>query len=605
MGYGGHGLLPWPAAQYQVPGPQGLEVQVGEELIPAGFTAELLAGSGASRVVPMVTWLEGGIDPAGLPDAEDWGATLQDESLIQVVVLEEGKEARRWPVLAELDATADEPEQATLLLRAHRPFPADAQVVVGLRRGLRTYGCAVDASSPECEEHAASQALARVMAGEPIGAAEVAWVERGAEAFEEALPLMGGDVDGLVQAWSFRVRTHQEVVGPLIAMQRIAYEADTSNYQLADVVYEEDRALIYGEVEVPWFLGEDKRVVLDGSGEPQVVEHRSVEFLVTVPATVRETRPVVLFGHGFFSKIEEPTWGNLFGGLERWEMAAVTTRFYGFAEGDLAGTVNAIGGNTLEGLVGVVDQQRQSQANFTVVHNLIRERLADTLEVDFGDGAFRPLDGEHIPYMGISNGGTQGFVMMSTSPALTRGALIVPGGGWAHMLQRASQWSTLGALFSRRYTSQAELQLGVSMMQQIFDPVDSLNYAEHLLDDRLNGLAPSPDLLVVEALHDAQVANMVSRWVAGAAGVTQLVPGVAEVWGVPTVESGAQEGGEVRVGYEIYDLGVEAHPPGNVAAVENDVHDDVRLLDSYREQLGEFLETGRVVRACEGVCDPD
>lgn len=604
MGQGGHALLPWPAAQYQVEGEDGVEVRVAEALIPAGFDEELLGGSGASRVAPMVTWLEGGIDPRGLPAAEDWGATLGEESLVQVVVVEEGKEARRWPVLAEMDLTAREPSEATLLIRPHRPFPAGAQVVVGLKRGLRTYACVNDAISEGCAEHASSEALARVLAGEPADEAEEAWVARGGDALREALEVMEVDAEGLVQAWSFRVRDRDEVVSALIAMQRIANEADASNYRLDDVVYEEDRALIYGELEVPWFLDEQDRVVFDEAGQPQVVERRFVEFLVTVPRSVDRTRPVVLFGHGFFSAIEESTWGNLFDGLEQWEMAAVTTRFYGFAEADLADTATVLAAESLQGLAGVIDLQRQSQANFTVVHNMLRDHLAAELEVDFGQGAYRPLDGDAISYMGISNGGTQGFVMMSTSPVLKRGALIVPGGGWSHMLQRAAQWPTLGGLFTRRYRNQAELQLGVSMLQQIFDPVDSLNYAEFLLEERLEGMDEAPEMLVVEALHDSQVANMVSRWVAGAAGVPQVMPAVEEVWEVPRVEASTLAEGDVRVGYEIYDLGVEAHPVGNVAAEENDVHNDVRLLESYRAQVGEFLESGRVERFCEGVCDP-
>ncbi|RVU46889.1 hypothetical protein EA187_07075 [Lujinxingia sediminis] len=604
MGQGGHVLLPWPAAQYQEAGEDGVEVRVAQALIPAGFDGELLGGSGASRVAPMVTWLEGGIDPRGLPDADDWGATLGEESLVQVVVVEEGQEPRRWPVLAEMDLTAREPGEATLLIRPHRPFPAGAQVVVGLRRGLRTYACVDDEGSEACVEHGSSEALARVVGGEPADEAEEAWVVRGADAMRAALGLMGEDVEGLVQAWSFRVRDRDEVVSALIAMQRIANEADASNYRLEDVVYEEDRALVYGEVEVPWFLDGEDRVVLDEAGTPQVVERRFVEFLVTVPRSVDRRRPVVLFGHGFFSAIEESTWGNLFGGLEQWEMAAVTTRFYGFAEADLADTAGVLAADSLQGLVGVIDLQRQSQANFTVVHNMLRDHLAAELEVDFGEGAYQPLDGDAISYMGISNGGTQGFVMMSTSPAFKRGALIVPGGGWSHMLQRAAQWPTLGGLFTRRYRNRAELQLGVSMLQQIFDPVDSLNYAELLLEERLEGMDARPELLVVEALHDSQVANMVSRWVAGAAGVPQVLPGVEEVWEVPRVEASSLVEGDVRVGYEIYDLGVEAHPPGNVAAEENDVHNDVRLLESYRAQVGEFLESGRVERFCDGVCDP-
>jgi hypothetical protein len=34
------------------------------------------------------------------------------------------------------------------------------------------------------------------------------------------------------------------------------------------------------------------------------------------------------------------------------------------------------------------------------------------------------------------------------------------------------------------------------------------------------------------------------------------------------------------------------------------VHGDVRKPDDYREQMGLFLETGEVVRTCDGPCGP-
>ncbi len=602
LGAGGHALLPWPADQYLRDADGHLELAPDPGLLPAGFTPSTLAGSGASRITPVVTWLEGSFDPDSLPDPDDWGATLEDDSPVRVIVLQDDAEPEAWPVLTEVDSTADDPNDATLLIRPHRPFPAGSQVVVGLRTDLRTYACFENADSDDCTNHQTLPALTRILDGRPDDHAEQSWMGRGRDALLTALPLIASDASDIAQAWSFTVRSRDEVVEPLFAMQRIAADADSSSFTLEDAEYEDNRALVYGDIEVPWFLDEDDLLVLDDDGEPVVQEMREVPFLVTIPRTVTEPRPVVLFGHGFFSAIEESTWGNLFNGLEQWEMAAVTTRFHGFAEVDFAKAANALAGDTLEGMTGIIDLQRQSQANFTVVHNMIREHLADTLTLDFGEGEYSPLDSSNIPYMGISNGGTQGLVMMSTSPVLDRGALVVPGGGWSHMLQRADQWATMGMLFSNRFDTDAELQLGMAMIQQIFDPVDSLNFMEHLVEDRAPGLPENPEVLMVEAVNDAQVANMVTRWIAGTAGVPLIAPSVADVWGLDTVDASAPDGAPGGVGYEIYDLGVPDNPPGNIAATENGVHDDVRRLDTYREQMGIFLEHGRVVRTCDGPC---
>lgn len=604
LGAGLSPLLPWPAEQYMVHDDQGSRLDPDGSLLPKAIVPAVLASSGgASRVVPIVTWLKGGFDPATFPDPDDWGATLKDDSSVRVVVLDGEEAPQVWPVLVEIDSTEEEPEKATMLIRPHRPFPPQSQVVVGLRTSLQTAACAQDQGHQDCKDHETLPALKRILDGAPQGRAEQSWMGRGRDAIIAALPAIGPDVDDLAQAFSFTVRSREEIVDPMLQMQEIAAQADSSVYEVEEITYKDGRAEIYGTVEVPWFLDGDDRLVLDEQGQPLVQEKRHTPFMITIPDTVRETRPVVLFGHGFFSAIEEPTWGNLFGGLKRWEMSAITTRFHGFAEVDLPKALLALGGETIEGLAGIIDLQRQSQANFTVVHNLVRDHLAQTITVDFGDGEFHPLDAEQIPYMGISNGGTQGLVMMSTSPVLTRGALIVPGGGWSHMLQRAAQWPSLGRAFARRYNKNVDLQIAMSILQQVFDPVDSLNFVENLIEGRAPGLPQKPEILIVEAVNDAQVANLVTRWVVGATHIPLITPSVADVWGVETIQAPPPDGAPGGVGYEIYDLGVDDNPPGNQAATENDVHDKVRLLDAYREQLGIFLEDGKVIRTCQDLCE--
>jgi len=597
LGLGGHPLLPWPSDQYLAVDAQGTRaVAVDPALLPTGIPADLLDADGFSRLSPIVTWLPGSVDPASLPDADDWGASLQDDSPVRVVVLQDDAEPVAWPVMAETDATAGDPADATLILRPHRPLPFGSTVVVGLRTTLTDHSGA---------PHPPSQALARLLDGAPEGDAEASLMDRERDALLAALPLIGPSADDLAMAVTFTVRSEADVTGPTIGMQDAAAAESTVTFTIEDPTYEDDRALVYGTMQTPWFLDADNRVVLDEAGRPVEQERRDSPFLVTIPRTVTETRPTMLFGHGFFSAIEEPTWGNLFNGLARWEMPAVTTKFHGFAEADLATiAIPALGGEDIAGLKGVIDLQAQSQSHFTLLHTLIAEHLSDTLEIDWPDddsGAFKPLSATELPYMGISNGGTQGLVMMTTSPVLSRGALVVPGGGWAHMLQRAAQWTTLGAVFSEKFTSDAELQLAMSMVQQVFDPVDSLNYVDHLVDDRLPGRVADPDLLLVEAVNDSQVANLVTRWIVGAAQVPVLTPSVADVWDAPSLPDDQT----ANVAFESYDLGVQDNPPGNVAPEENGVHNDVRLLDAYREQMGIFLQTGVVERTCEGPCDPE
>lgn len=592
-------LFPWPSDQYLVPDAAtatGRRVALPADLTPDGLPPSIfVADDGFSRVAPILTWMPGGFDPATLPPYDDEGYTAEQPD--SAVLLVESGTCARVPALVEIDANATDPAQQVLIVRAHRALKPATRYVVLLRDSLRT---ALGAA------HEPSDAFLALRDGlDSDDPAVAAWrpAFRAVTATIEDLEL---DTDEVIQAWTFTTRSEEQVVAPPLAMQDVAGTASLEGYTLEAPVYEDDRALIYGTLKAPWFLDADKRMVRDADGVPEVQELRDVPFLVTIPRTVTAPKQGVLVGHGFFSSLEEPTYGNLFDSLERWQRPAFSTKFYGFAEEDLLASVGILSGS-LDDADTIVHQQLQSHVNFTVLHRLATDVLADELRVDWdGDGEaapIQPIDGSFLPYIGASNGGTQGLVMMTTSPVLSRGALIVPGGGWSHMLTRAVQWNQFGPLFEGRYGDPRELQLVMAMVQQILDPVDSLNYVEHLLTDRFPGRAPEVEALAVEAKEDTQVANLVTRWVVRTAGFPLITPSPVDVWGVETIDD--PDPG-VRHGYTIYDLGVPPNDPRNVPPPEeNGTHGAVRTLEPYKVQVGAFLETGRIVHPCDGPCDPD
>jgi hypothetical protein len=206
--------------------------------------------------------------------------------------------------------------------------------------------------------------------------------------------------------------------------------------------------------------------------------------------------------------------------------------------------------------------------------------------------------------MGISNGGTQGLTIMATSPFFERGVLVVPGGGWSHMLQRAVQWSLMATFLEERYPP-LDLQLVMSMMQNLLDVADSLNYVEHITEDRWDGRT---DVAVTlhEAVDDAQVANMVTEWVARSGSIPVITPNLELPWGIEEVSAAEPAGYDGASAMYIYDLGVEPPPPGNLPPeTDSGAHNDVRDLDVYVEHVGRFLEDGTIVQVCDGPCDPD
>lgn len=593
----GVAMLPYPSDQYLVADASmvsGWRVEVGEAILPEGLTPAMFArDDGFSRVAPILTWMPGSFDPSTLPDANDWGATLSPDASV-ILVAEQGCDLA--PVMAEIDLTASASDLATLILRPHGPLRPNTRYAVILRSTLR----ARDGS-----EHSPSSATRALLAGDAPSSDAIASQAPGFALVLDAAAHHNIPTDTILQAFTFRTRSAVNATADAIHLQDEAATVTLGAHTLEDPEEHDDHVRIYGSLTVPSFLTTDKRLRRDDSGLPRAEGTMQAPFLITVPRTVTEPRPTILFGHGFFSSIDEPTWGNLRDGLTRWQMPAVSTEFIGFSS---ATEISSLGilGSRLHDLDTVIDQQLQSQSHFTQVHRLITERLAATLEVDLGDGSIKPLSATNVPYLGISNGGTQGLVLMATSPVLERGAVVVPGGGWSHMLQRATQWNDMGALFASRYPDPRELQVTMALVQQVFDRVDSLNYAEHLINDRLPGRPEAPELLMVEALHDTQVANLVTRWVALAAGFTQIVPAIDAVWGLDTEEAPAPDGASTTAGYVQHDLGAEPPPEGNMPpATDNGVHGDVRRTDAYREQMGVFLEFGRITQPCDGPCDPD
>jgi hypothetical protein len=618
----GVSLYPWPSEQYEVPDastPSGWRVSVPQGLMPDGIEARVIDGDdGFSRVVPILAWLPGGFDATTFPDAADWGATTQDDS--PVLLVREGT-FELVPAMVEPDASATVPELAPMIVRPHRALDPATRYAVLVRRSVRRLDGA---------EHAVPDAITTLLSGADTDDRAVQSWRRRFDLVRDAAEAHHVPTDDILLAWTFRTRSQEQVIRDAVALQDVAATAPTAGYTIEDVWYcpgaednpadqaahcshtvreGDDRALIYGTFEVPDFLGDDARFVPGDDGLPTASGTMDAPFLITVPRTVSAPTPGLLLGHGFFSAIEEPLWSTQFDALEQWAMPAVTTKFYGFAEVDLTAppgpglpTTLSVFAN-LSDIDKVVDEQLQSHANFTVLHRLVSEHLATdpAARVDFGDGPFSPLTTDPMAYIGASNGGTQGLVMMTTSPVLTRGALVVPGGGWSHMLQRAVQWNQLAPVVVSRYLDDPrQLQLVMSMLQNAFDRVDSLNYVDHLIDDRLEGRPAAPDLLAVMAVNDAQVTNLVTSWVAGDAGFPLITPSPRPVWGLDEIPSGTPD---VHVALEVFELGVADNPTGNVPPPEeNGVHDGVRKLAAFHEEVGHFLTTGEIVHACDGPC---
>ena len=578
-----HPMYPWPSDYWLVEDDTtltGRSLQLDDTFMPEDFPASLMNGNdGFTRAPAILAILDGGIDPATLPDVATTATTDSPVLLLR---------ASDWsptPALVELDANTDNPADQALIIRPQVALDASEAYVVLLTDGL---------TAQDGGAHTPSDAFLALRDGIETDNDAVEAMREDAALVNDGIAALGLAPESVMLGWSFHTRSEAQVVDPLLAMHDAAMEAALDSWTLLEDTQDGDNRVITGSFTAPNFLGDGDVIAIDADNTPAQVGEREVEFLVTIPDTVTGPRPLILFGHGFFSDSEEITWSSLQHSLVPWGFSAAATDFMGFTEDDLIETLGAVSGD-LSGLQSIIDKQRQSHIHFTLLARLAREQLA----------ADYPVDAERVRYLGISNGGTQGAVILAASPAVDHGALVVPGGGWAHMMQRAVQWTTMGAAFAAKYDDPPELQLLFSLIQQVFDPVDALNYARGLHADPFDGREANKVTMHM-AVGDAQVSNMVTGWVARAADIPLLTPSTWTDYGLEEVT--APEPGRTDIGAAlyIYDEGYPPLPEGNVAPTEdNGAHETIRYLDAYTAQVGAFLEDGTIVQVCDGACDPD
>lgn len=580
-------LLPFPSDLYLAHDPAtrtGRRVALPAAALPDGLDADDFSGAdGFSRAQPIVAWLEGGFDPAALPANPE--ATLDPAS---PVLLVNGHTLAPVATLVELDQRAAGPEEQALLIRPLAALDPATPYAVIVRAALpRADGAA----------HARPEAVRALVDGVRT---EVDAIEAQREDFSlvhDALDALAIPPDEVLLAWTFHTRSREDVVGPVLSLHRAMAEAPLTWTVDSDAIDGDDR-LVRGRITVPWFLDERDRLAVDAEGEVVAQGSYDMPFQLTIPDTVTETRPVFVFGHGFFASLAEPEWSLLNPSLHAWRISAASTNFIGFDEEHQLETFGRIGGDLGE-LHAVVAQQLQSHGHHTALARALREGLAASIT----EGEVPLLDASDLAYMGISNGGTQGAVICAATDAFSRCGLVVGGGAWSTLVQRAVQFDTMGAILTERYPDPRELQVVLSLMQLAFDPVDAMNHADRLVRDRADG---REDVVVglFEALHDSQVSNVVTHMVARSADAALITPAPVDVWGLRTATA-APPGTDEPVALMIWSDDVAPSPEGNLSPPEdNGIHEDLRRMPTYQAAMQAFLVDGTVVQACDGACDP-
>lgn len=591
-------LLPFPSDFYLVDDPStitGRRLSFPQEALPEHVPAPIFDDADGFTMTPTIlAWLPGGVDLASLPDPLDPGASLEDDSSVFLV---ETTGWTRVPVLAELDANTDDVRLQLLLMRAHVKLAPNTGYVVILRDALRTRAG---------EPHVAGEAFAALRDGRATGDPDVERLRPSFELVNQAIAENGLDPAEVVLAWAFHTRSEEQVVSTLMEMQWMTWEAPTGGWTMDATELDGENWIMDGTFEAPNFLDADGLVQLDAQGLPIQQGTYDEDFHLTIPTSVTETRPVIVYGHGFFGNLEENSTGAVNQLCRERGYSAISTNF-GFNETDGLKQLEILA-TRLEDFYWLVSLHWQKIVNQTALAKLVQDRLSTELSMDWGagGGSFLPLDGVAVHYSGISNGGTYGYMVASTSPAFERAVLMVGGGGLTHFLQRAVNWRDFEWFFDGWFEDEMEMQILLATLQIPLDPVDSINYVHRLTNNRFPGLGPMR-ASVHMAVNDSQVRNILTEWTCRTAGVPMITPSAKDIWGLDTITAAAPEGAVgVDSALHVWDEHVTPSPITNVPPLEdNGTHGTANRIPSMQEAWYQFLEFGRIVQVCDGPCDPE
>lgn len=563
-------------------------------------------GSALMTLVP-------GIDlgTTGVARITDIGASLDEDAPIVVLDAETGE---RWPYFAELDAHAPVGADPLLIVRPARNFTEGHRYVVALRGLLDASGAAI----------APDATFQQLRDGGPL---TDPWAVEQSPRFDRLfadLETAGVDRGSLFLAWDFTVASAESTTGRLLHMRDDAYAALGDGVPAFTVQSVEEPAdpadpvarRVLGTFEVPSYLtgtgATGSRLELGADGLPVRTGTFTARFLCVIPRSAVEEGGArgVVYGHGLLGRAEEINGFGEFADAEGLLFCA--TDEIGMSAEDIP-TALALSQN-ISLFPTMPDRLQQGLLNEQFLGRLLKDPRGFASDAAFQrDGGPVHATGE-VFYNGNSQGGILGGAATAISTEWTRAVLGVPAMNYSTLLDRSVDFDPFAELQLVAYPDEVDRQLGIALLQMLWDRGENNGYAAHMTDDPLPGTPPH-EVLLIEAFGDHQVANVATETMARTLGLPVHAPALAPdrstdvtpLWGIPPIPTDPYDGSALVV----WDFGNPAPPAANVPPrgpeFGEDPHgkgrDEPRLL----QQASEFLRTdGAFVDTCGGApCQSD
>jgi hypothetical protein len=500
------------------------------------------------------------------------------------------------PHLAEVDGTAQDDAERTLLIRPMVRLSDATRYIVAIRH-------VVDANGQPIKPSDGFKALrdGNSFSDKSIDRRRMLYADIFAQ-----LAAAGIDKHDLQLAWDYSTASRDNNTKTMLAVRDAALAAvgDAGpSYTIKMVVDNPNthiRRRIIGNMHAPLFLDNSTpngKMVFDANGNPMQNGYGDFEFLVQIPnsATTGTPMPLLQNGHGLLGRKEEGEDGYMAVICDTKGYVEIAIDLFGFASPDVPAVGNAIGVD-ISGFGHIVERQIQGHVNQLVAMRMMKGSFWKDPMVQFS--GVSAIDPSHAYYRGDSQGGIMGTVYMSISTDVTRGLLGEPGMPYDILLNRSTDFTGYLDLIQAVVPNWAQIQILLGSVQMLWDRSEPDGYAPYLTSNTLPG-TPSHNVLLNIAIGDHQVTPLGAHTIARTIGGTHnLKPVNREIYGVDDAD--APFGGN---GMAEWDFGLPPAPMNNLPMMAGeDPHDKVRSLQSAIDMTDAFFKTGMITNTCGGQC---
>ncbi len=364
---------------------------------------------------------------------------------------------------------------------------------------------------------------------------------------------------------------------------------------------------IEGTETVPFYLEQDAPGTFlnrpDGTADGPVVQNGTVDvpFTIVVPCSVLlDPRPSLLIqaGHGLFGDHTDVTGSPFADVAEQAHAVIFATSWRGMSHADYNAVTLMMASDPSDFTI-IPDGLTQGHIEALLMARLMQGDLAN-------DGALEQngaklVDPSVVDFYGVSLGSVLGGAQVAMSPTIQTSVMQISGMPFSLLLTRSADFQSFLALLGAKYDDPVDISLIVPLAQMLWDPTEAGGWAHYLADGSAEGGAADRRFLFQVGIGDDTVTSIAGEQYARSAGAGLLDTAPRDVFGVSPVADPTQGSGLLEWDYGF----VENPTPAPAGLGDSDPHGRLPGETSAQAQVASFFNTGSLVSACDGTCDPD